>query len=82
MSDIDKYGIGRVMELALQHILKDGDRPIHLSFDIDSVDPQLAPSTGTRVRGGLTYREAHYCVEVFEYCLMWANQFYLAHLFM
>lgn len=64
MSEIDALGIGRVMQLALQHVFKDGARPIHLSFDIDSVDPLLAPSTGTRVRGGLTYREAHYCVEV------------------
>jgi len=64
MSEIDALGIGKVMQLALEHVLADGPRPIHLSFDIDSVDPAIAPSTGTRVRGGLTYREAHYCVEV------------------
>jgi hypothetical protein len=64
MSHIDRWGIGRVMEMALDHLLKNGERPIHLSFDIDSVDPIIAPSTGTLVRGGLSYREAHYCVEV------------------
>lgn len=60
MTDIDRYGIGRVMELALQHL--DG-RPLHLSYDIDAVDPVLAPATGTAVRGGLTFREAHYVAE-------------------
>jgi arginase len=64
MYDIDKYGIGRVMDLALGHLLdKDPDRPIHLSYDIDAVDPIHAPATGTTVRGGLTYREAHFVAE-------------------
>jgi len=38
-------------------------RPLHCSYDIDGVDPAFAPSTGTAVRGGLTFREAHYVVE-------------------
>ena len=59
-----KYGIGGVMEQTLDYLLKDDkDRPIHLSYDIDAVDPILAPATGTAVRGGLTYREAHYVAE-------------------
>ena len=46
------------MERAIAHLLEqDGDRPLHLSYDIDAVDPRLAPATGTAVRGGLTYRE-------------------------
>ncbi|KAL8875420.1 MAG: hypothetical protein Q9192_009047, partial [Flavoplaca navasiana] len=45
MHDIDKHGIGRVMEMALGHI--GTDTPIHLSFDVDALDPQWAPSTGT-----------------------------------
>jgi arginase len=45
------------MEMALDHL---GERPLHLSYDIDACDPMIAPSTGTAVRGGLTYREAHY----------------------
>ena len=64
MHDIDRYGIGTVMDMALKHLLdKDPNRPIHLSYDIDAVDPLLAPATGTSVRGGLTYREAHYVAE-------------------
>ena len=64
MYDIDHYGIGSVMDRALQHLLaEDPDRPIHLSYDIDAVDPIHAPATGTAVRGGLTYREAHFIAE-------------------
>ncbi|KAL9189082.1 hypothetical protein ACHAXT_011572 [Thalassiosira profunda] len=64
MYDIDHYGIGRVMDMALEHLLqKNADRPIHLSYDIDAVDPQHAPATGTAVRGGLTWREAHFVAE-------------------
>ena len=64
MYDIDHLGIGRVMDLALEHLLKsDTDRPIHLSYDIDAVDPMHAPATGTAVRGGLTWREAHFVAE-------------------
>jgi arginase len=64
MTEIDRYGIGEVMEMALEHLMQhDRDRPLHLSFDIDAVDPVLAPATGTTVRGGLTFREAHYVAE-------------------
>jgi arginase len=61
MHDVDAHGIGRVMELALAHV--GAARPIHLSFDVDALDPTVAPSTGTPVRGGLTFREGHYIVE-------------------
>ena len=61
MHDIDRHGIGRVMEKALAHI--GTDTPIHLSFDVDALDPQWAPSTGTPVRGGLTLREGDYIAE-------------------
>lgn len=63
MSEVDQYGIGRVMDMAMEHLNSTGKRPVHVSYDIDSVDPHFAPSTGTRVRGGLNYREAHYIVE-------------------
>ncbi|GMH82538.1 hypothetical protein TrVE_jg5066 [Triparma verrucosa] len=64
MYDIDRLGIGAVMEKALEHLLKDDpSRPLHLSYDIDAVDPGQAPATGTTVRGGLTYREAHFVAE-------------------
>ncbi|KAH7143597.1 hypothetical protein EDB81DRAFT_500295 [Dactylonectria macrodidyma] len=61
MFDIDRHGIGRVMEMALGHI--GTDTPIHLSFDVDALDPMWAPSTGTPVRGGLTLREGDYICE-------------------
>ena len=64
MYDIDHLGIGRVMDLALEHLLnRNPDRPLHLSYDIDAVDPLHAPATGTAVRGGLTWREAHFVAE-------------------
>ena len=50
------------MEMALDHVAST-ERPLHLSYDIDSVDPTVAPSTGTTVPGGLNYREAHYVAE-------------------
>jgi arginase len=49
------------MEMALGHI--GNDTPIHLSFDVDALDPLWAPSTGTPVRGGLTLREGDYIAE-------------------
>ncbi|WFD03032.1 arginase [Malassezia obtusa] len=66
MHHIDKYGIGKVVEMALDHVnngTSRRDRPIHLSFDVDALDPSVAPSTGTPVRGGLTFREGHYICE-------------------
>jgi len=64
MYDIDLLGIGTVMSLAMEHLLsKNPDRPLHLSWDVDSIDPVHAPATGTAVRGGLTYREAHFIAE-------------------
>jgi arginase len=61
MSHVDKYGIGKLMEMAMEKL--GHNSPIHMSFDIDSCDPIEAPSTGTTVRGGLSYREAHYVCE-------------------
>ncbi|KAG5221226.1 Arginase, catabolizes arginine to ornithine and urea [Salix suchowensis] len=72
MHEVDRYGIGKVVELAMEWLNKDYQgahehRPIHLSFDVDAMDPTVAPSTGTPVRGGLTFREGHYiCEAVYE----------------
>lgn len=63
MTEIDRFGIGRVMDMALAAVSAQGTGPLHLSYDIDALDPTIAPSTGTRVRGGLNYREAHYIAE-------------------
>jgi arginase len=50
MHEVDKYGIGKVVEMALDHINPKRELPIHLSFDVDALDPSVAPSTGTPVR--------------------------------
>nr|ACO11535.1 Arginase-2, mitochondrial precursor [Caligus rogercresseyi] len=57
MNDIDELGINEVIKRSLQRINPSGNRPLHVSFDIDSLDPLEAPATGTPVRGGLTLRE-------------------------
>jgi arginase len=51
------------MERALA-IASDETGGIHLSFDMDAVDPDEAPGVGTPVRGGMTYREAHLAMEI------------------
>ncbi|WWD19301.1 arginase [Kwoniella shandongensis] len=63
MHHVDKYGIGKVVDMALDHVNPDRKKPIHLSFDVDALDPTVAPSTGTPVRGGLSFREGHYITE-------------------
>jgi arginase len=62
MKDVDAYGVARVVRGALRD-LSQVDR-IHLSFDLDVVDPEIAPGVGTPIRGGLTYREAHLVMEL------------------
>jgi arginase len=62
MKDIDAYGAARVVRSAIKG-LTDVDR-VHLSLDLDAVDPEVAPGVGTPVRGGLTYREAHLLMEL------------------
>ncbi|HEX9657300.1 MAG TPA: arginase [Bacteroidota bacterium] len=62
MSDIDRQGIHRVMKKALSKIT-DGTDYVHVSFDLDAVDPSIAPGVGTPVKGGLDYREAHLVME-------------------
>lgn len=63
MSDIDQRGISHVMHEALSLAGKASDG-IHLSLDMDALDPVHAPGVGTPVRGGLTYREAHMIMEL------------------
>jgi arginase len=62
MKEIDAYGVARVVRQALKD-LSHLDR-VHLSFDLDALDPEVAPGVGTPVRGGLTYREAHLVMEL------------------
>lgn len=63
MSEIDQLGISEVMRQALT-IAGDHNDGIHLSLDMDALDPKEAPGVGTPVRGGLTYREAHLAMEL------------------
>ncbi|NJK81959.1 MAG: arginase [Chloroflexaceae bacterium] len=63
MHDIDRMGIGSVMEQALR-IVSRGTDGIHVSFDLDVLDPREAPGVGTPVPGGISYREAHLAMEL------------------
>jgi arginase len=63
MSDIDRMGIYTVVQEALSYLTERADH-IHVSFDLDSVDPSVARGVGTPVPGGLTYREAHLLMEL------------------
>lgn len=63
MEEIDRRGMATVVEEALVRVLSGADM-LHVSFDVDAVDPQVAPGTGTRKIGGLTYREAHLACEI------------------
>lgn len=57
MNEIVEDGIGSVAKKTIKYFK---DKPIHVSFDIDAIDPEYAYGTGTKVHGGLNYREAHY----------------------
>ena len=63
MKEVDEVGMRRVMQEGIQ-IASKGVREVHLSFDIDALDPREAPGTGTPVSGGLTYREAQLAMEI------------------
>jgi arginase len=62
MSEIDRIGIERAVREALDRVAGPGF--VHVSLDMDALDPELAPGVGTPVRGGLTYREAHLSLEL------------------
>lgn len=63
MTDIDRKGMHKVMEETIDYLQERCDH-IHISFDLDSVDPSIAQGVGTPVPGGLTYREAHLLMEM------------------
>ena len=63
MRDIDERGMRDVVDEAVK-LASDGTAGVHLSFDLDVVDPEDAPGTGTPVWGGITYREAHLAMEM------------------
>jgi|SRR5665213_330344 len=62
MRYIDEMGVRETMQTALAGL--DGDTHLHLSFDVDFLDPEIAPGVGTTVPGGPSYREAQLCMEM------------------
>jgi arginase len=62
MSEIDRIGVERAVRESLDRV--SGGGFVHVSFDVDVLDPDIAPGVGTPVRGGLTYREAHLALEL------------------
>ena len=62
MRYIDEVGMRRVMQQALDGL--DDDTHLHVSFDVDFLDPSIAPAVGTTVPGGPSYREAQLCMEM------------------
>jgi arginase len=62
MRHIDEMGMRQTMEHALAGL--DSDTHLHVSFDVDFLDPDIAPGVGTTVAGGPTYREAQLCMEM------------------
>jgi len=62
MRYIDEMGVRQAMELALADM--DANTHLHVSFDVDFLDPEIAPGVGTTVPGGPSYREAQLCMEM------------------
>jgi arginase len=62
MSEIDRIGVERAVRESLDRVAGAGF--VHVSLDMDALDPDVAPGVGTPVRGGLTYREAHLALEL------------------
>ena len=69
MREIDEVGIARVANAAVAHLAH--LEHVHLSLDMDAIDPTIAPGVGTPVPGGLTFREAHLLMEILaERCVI------------
>lgn len=67
MTDIDRRGMAAIIDEILATMMQSVQH-LHLSFDLDSIDPALAQGVGTPVAGGLTYREAHLLMETIADC--------------
>jgi arginase len=65
MYEVDKIGIHHIAEEIVARMKAQGVDHLHVSFDVDSCDPTVAPAVGTAVPGGLSYREAHFIMEAF-----------------
>ncbi len=64
MHDLDRHGMAAEVARVDAWLRASGAKQLWISFDVDALDPMLAPGTGTAVRGGLSYREAHLCAEM------------------
>ncbi|MDR5683682.1 MAG: arginase [Armatimonadota bacterium] len=64
MRDVDERGVAEVMREALRIVTRGFSAPLHLSVDLDVVDPMHAPGVATPAVGGLSYREAHLAMEI------------------
>lgn len=64
MTDVDRRGLAACVDRFDEFVRASGARHLWVSFDVDVLDPVLAPGTGTAVRGGLTYREGHLLAEL------------------
>ena len=64
MADIDRFGIQEVIERSLEYLKSRNIDGLHFSLDVDALDPSETPGTGTRVLGGLSYRESHFALEL------------------
>jgi arginase len=65
MHEIDRLGMAKVMEETIAY-LKERTDGVHLSLDLDGLDPNDAPGVGTPVMGGISYRESHLAMEMLE----------------
>lgn len=64
MADIDRFGKQEVIERSLEYLKSRNIGGLHFSLDVDALDPAETPGTGTRVMGGLSYRESHFALEL------------------
>ena len=64
LADIDRFGIQEVIERSLEYLKSRNIDGLHFSLDVDALDPAETPGTGTRVMGGLSYRESHFALEL------------------
>ncbi|PGT90179.1 arginase [Bacillus sp. AFS040349] len=66
MHEIDRLGMTKVMEEAIDYLKARNIDGVHLSLDLDGLDPDEAPGVGTPVLGGISYRESHLAMEILE----------------
>lgn len=73
IEDVDRDGLGGTLDQFQTWLAETGAKNLWISFDVDSLDPIYAPGTGTKVRGGLTYREGHQIAETLGR-LIWEDE--------